>query len=1041
MKSVLFSKAAKIGFFAFLSGVLFLGCNDLSVKEAQQVAIDYKGQLFTPAPRELDSIYRRIANADNERPVHPCGICEREIEATSLSRKIKQIAHKGIATYRRGNAAKGYELMNEAHRLYRNKPDSQMIDDNVEGFLFNVLAQYHEAAGNFALAIKYAQRNESALDASSRGRKGKVISVKSLLARQYAKLGNIDRAEGLLTDAQGAFDTAVVNRPDHRFRPLWEGNIALTNATVLQAKGHFEEAEKNYREAIRWYKKPVKKKNMYQRHNEITTRAVLLVKNLLNQGRIAEADSEARSAIKKSLLSFGRNAATTAKAILGLAEVMMVRGRYDDVDKLANISRDIVLKTGSKESSSYYIEATNMLAESKLAQFNHKEALQYYKVNLSAIGHQKITRERFIDGNLSYAIALIRAGNLSKAKQVAVTANKRRRAFLGDDHAQVLETEVILNLIRIKQKTNAKELVRVIKLLPRYASGIHERIVKQKESGVLQVRFSMVMDAYMDTVAAFNRSGKFSEQLFALSQMVHGQKVQRALSANAARAVIRDERLSKLVRTEQDLSLKIKSAYDALANVRKGGGEKDQANNQALQEKVELLTKARVSIRDEIADGFPEYEQLVRPKSAAVKQIQKSLAKDEVLLAFYFTEKQGYVFAIKKSGKLTARTLKASRGWVDRSVAKIRKSLDSGAQSLSEIPAYDVATAHALYKALLKPVVSVWIDARSLAIVPNGSLASLPLSALVTKPVKLRSNKKLAFAEYRNVQWLAKTHAINYLPSVMSLKTLRGLPSAQAKRQEFIGFGNPVFSASAKKLKLKKGGMHVRGLRKVKKGQLDKIKVTSTKLKDLIGLPETEQEIAEVARSLKVKPEKSVYVGTKANEQLLKSLKLDDRKIIMFATHALLPGDLDGLEQPAIALSSPKASKTKGDGLLTMSEILGLKLDADWVVLSACNTGAASGKGADAISGLGMAFFYAGSRSLLVTHWPVETNSARALTTGLFETQQSKGLTRTEAMAQTVRQMISKGVYRNNGKAEFSYAHPMFWAPFTLIGDGGRNIL
>ena len=1041
MKSVLFSNVAKISFFALISGVLVSGCNDLSVKEAEQVAIDYQGQLFTPAPRELDRIYRRIANADNKRPVHPCKICERKLNATGLNAKIKQLAFKGIATYRRGNAAKGFELMSEAHRLYIDKPDNKTIDDNVVGFLFNVLAQYHEAAGNYALAIKYAQRNESSLDASSWGRKGKLISVKTLLARQFAQLGDIDRAESVLTDAQGAYDTLLVNRPDHRFLPLWEGNMALANATVFQAKGQLEEAEKNYREAIRWYKKPVKKKNMYQRHNEITTRAVFLVKNLIDQGRIAEADSEARSAIKRSLLSFGRNAATTAKAILGLAEVMMVRGRYDDVDKLANITRDIVLKTGSNESSSYYVEATNMLAESKLAQFNHKEALRYYNVNLSAIGHQKITRERFIDGNLSYAMALVHAGDLSKAKQIAKTANIRRRAFLGDDHPQVLETEVILNLIRIKQKTNSKELARVIKLLPQYASEIHERIVKQKEPGVLQVRFAMVMDAYMDTVAAFNRSGKYSQQLFAISQMVHGQKVQRALSANAARAVIRDEKLSRLVRTEQDLSLKIKSAYDALANVRKGGGEKEGKIKQALQEKVELLTKARVSIRDEIAGGFPGYEQLVRPKSAAVKQIQKSLAKDEVLLAFYFTEKQGYVFAIKKSGNLTARILKASRGWVDSSVAKIRKSLDSGAQSLAEIPAYDVATAHALYKALLKPVEPVWRKASSLAIVPNGSLASLPLSALVTKPVKLRSNKKLAFAEYRDVQWLAKTHAINYLPSVMSLKTLRELPAAHSKRQDFVGFGNPIFSASSKKLKPKKGNVHVRGLRKVKKGQLDKVKVTSTKLKDLVGLPETEQEIVEVARSLKVKPEKSVFVGTNANEQLIKNMKLDDRKIIMFATHALLPGDLDGLEQPAIALSSPKISKTKGDGLLTMSEVLGLKLDADWVVLSACNTGAASGKGADAISGLGMAFFYAGSRSLLVTHWPVETNSARALTTGLFESQQSKDFTRTEAMAQTVRKMISKGVYRNNGKAEFSYAHPMFWAPFTLIGDGGHKVL
>ena len=101
----------------------------------------------------------------------------------------------------------------------------------------------------------------------------------------------------------------------------------------------------------------------------------------------------------------------------------------------------------------------------------------------------------------------------------------------------------------------------------------------------------------------------------------------------------------------------------------------------------------------------------------------------------------------------------------------------------------------------------------------------------------------------------------------------------------------------------------------------------------------------------------------------------------------LRPGDLDGLDQPALALSSPSISGDKEDGLLTMGEILRLKLNADWVVLSACNTGAAEGKGAEAVSGLGRAFFYAGTRAILVSMWPVEITSARKLTVRLFQHQ------------------------------------------------------
>ena len=119
-------------------------------------------------------------------------------------------------------------------------------------------------------------------------------------------------------------------------------------------------------------------------------------------------------------------------------------------------------------------------------------------------------------------------------------------------------------------------------------------------------------------------------------------------------------------------------------------------------------------------------------------------------------------------------------------------------------------------------------------------------------------------------------------------------------------------------------------------------------------------------------------------ETAIKKMPLDRYRIVHFATHGLVPGDLNGLYEPALALTPGHLSGDDEDGLLTMSEILGLKLDADWVVLSACNTAAAEGKGAEAVSGLGRAFFYAGTRALLVSNWPVETTSAKALTTDLF---------------------------------------------------------
>jgi len=172
-------------------------------------------------------------------------------------------------------------------------------------------------------------------------------------------------------------------------------------------------------------------------------------------------------------------------------------------------------------------------------------------------------------------------------------------------------------------------------------------------------------------------------------------------------------------------------------------------------------------------------------------------------------------------------------------------------------------------------------------------------------------------------------------------------------------------------------------------------------------------------------------------------MNLADRKVIAFATHALVAGDLDGLAQPALAFSSPEVTGDSDDGLLTMGNILKLKLDADWVVLSACNTGAAQGEGSEAVSGLGRAFFYAGSRSLLVSMWPVETTSARTLVTETFRLQQAdKHLTRAAALQRAMLAMIDEAALKDDatGKIIASYAHPLFWAAFEIVGDPGKAV-
>jgi CHAT domain-containing protein len=171
-------------------------------------------------------------------------------------------------------------------------------------------------------------------------------------------------------------------------------------------------------------------------------------------------------------------------------------------------------------------------------------------------------------------------------------------------------------------------------------------------------------------------------------------------------------------------------------------------------------------------------------------------------------------------------------------------------------------------------------------------------------------------------------------------------------------------------------------------------------------------------------------LGADVAEGPLRARKLDRYRVIYFATHGLLPGELRCQSEPGLALTPPAtaATRTDEDGLLDASEIATLRIDADLVVLSACNTGGGDGKfGGAALSGLAEAFFHAGARSMLVSHWQVPSVPTVGLMTGMFE---RLGATTSGASAEALRQSQLALAQRSET------AHPFFWAAFTLVGDG-----
>jgi CHAT domain-containing protein len=353
---------------------------------------------------------------------------------------------------------------------------------------------------------------------------------------------------------------------------------------------------------------------------------------------------------------------------------------------------------------------------------------------------------------------------------------------------------------------------------------------------------------------------------------------------------------------------------------------------------------------------------------------------------------------------------------------------------------------------LLRPVEQGWKPANKLIVSTNGALGLLPLGLLPTEAAKVDLEARPYFVGYRRVHWLARTHSISMVPSASALITLRQLPAGSAQREPLVGFGDPIFNKEQAEEARRDLGQSVqmaeatgsvnaseiRGLTIQRRAAPSTRGLDSAGIGSLPRLPDTALELKSIASALRADPSKALYLEADANEQNVKTIDLSRFRVVAFATHGLLPGDLNGLTQPALALSAPDVAKVEGDGLLTTEKILGLKLNAEWVVLSACNTAAGAVEGAEAVSGLGRAFFYAGSRALLVTNWSVHSESARELVSELFQRQHDdKNLSRSEALRQSMLRLIDNGGFAAGGQTLFTYAHPWFWAPYSIVGDGG----
>jgi len=268
-----------------------------------------------------------------------------------------------------------------------------------------------------------------------------------------------------------------------------------------------------------------------------------------------------------------------------------------------------------------------------------------------------------------------------------------------------------------------------------------------------------------------------------------------------------------------------------------------------------------------------------------------------------------------------------------------------------------------------------------------------------------------------------------------------------AAKKPMIGFGNPLLDGgpadaddrqSARDFKRcpipQRVASNARSIRGVAPLTTRGGLADPASLREAQPLPETAFELCAVARDLHADPDE-IYLGARATEREVKALsksgQLAQYRIMHFATHGALSGQVSGNSEPGLLLTPPDTPSEEDDGYLTASEIAGLKLDADWVILSACNRGGPRiGRGS--LIGPRPRFFYAQARALLVSHWEVVSDATVKLITGAMRRLAAdKTMGRAEAMRQSMLALIDKGEPRE--------AHPAFWAPFVVVGEGGAG--
>lgn len=460
------------------------------------------------------------------------------------------------------------------------------------------------------------------------------------------------------------------------------------------------------------------------------------------------------------------------------------------------------------------------------------------------------------------------------------------------------------------------------------------------------------------------------------------------------------DNLTELMRSERERSLRV---------------PRRQQESRVLESLAKQIKEARQEKEIHIARLRKEYPLFAATKYPQPMGLDESALRDNEWVLEYEVTDSGIVIFLIKGKKIVKSLFKqVERKELDALVKKFREPLDLDRKKLL---AFDFVTAKKLKDLLLADILNELPKGVPLIVVPDDSLGTLPFEALVLNDSgKAEPRGKLV--EIKGADFFGDRNPISYQHSVTALTLARNLGRRDRPGNRTLAIVDPVFTTDDRRL--------VKTAAEKRRALLDKIsneRLMSIKTELGISfsrLPRT----GELGESLKKADPTAtdLYEGMEAQKKILFEKDLTPYKYCVFATHGYFGKDIPVIQEPVLVLTLSNQPEGQ-DGFLRMSEVMGLKLNADMVALTACQSGLGRTISGEGTMGMGRAFQYAGAKSVLMSLWSVAESSSVDLVTKFFK-HLREGKSKLEAL-KLAREEIRKA----------GYDHPFFWAPFILVGE------